>query len=275
MKTAFQDLIYRAKNHHISAYAAQIAFFFFLSLFPFIIVFITLAGNFLDIEMVNELFSGYLTLPTPIVVVLIDFLEVAQKQNLSVISLSFIAMLWSTSRAYYAISQAFSIAYNRPIVNHFIFERVKGIIYTAILALALTFAMVLPALTRPIVVWILELMQINEVWSFLIIVVKWIFYVLLLTIVLSMTYYWIPQRKQSFILILPGTFFSLFSWWAIATLFNLIVLRFARFSLVYGTLASVAIMMLWLYNFSNTLIIGAEINGIFLEHSDKAKQKQG
>lgn len=257
---AIDLIIKRTRRHHNSAFAAQIAFFFFLSLFPFIIVFITIAGSMLDVSSVSATIAEMTTIPMPVKDMIIEFVNVANNQNVSILSISFLTILWATSRAYYALSHAFNMAYGLDLAPNALIERFKGLAYTGFLAIALTLAMLLPTLTRPIVEFALSYIQVPPFWSTIILVVKWSFYVLILSAILSTSYYIIPKQKFPFNKVWPGTLFTLCAWWVEANVFNLIVVRFSKFSLVYGTLATVAVMMLWLYTLSGTLIVGAEIN---------------
>lgn len=259
------QLVDRTRRHHNSAFAAQIAFFLFLSIFPFIIVFITIAGNMLDISYVSTTISELTTIPTPVKVMILEFVMVANNQHLSILSLSFVTILWATSRTFYGLSHAFNMAHGLDLAPNILIERLKGLAYTGCLAIALSLAMLLPALSRPVVEFALSFIQLPPFWSTIILIVKWSFYILVLTVILSTSYYIIPKERFPFKSVWPGTFFTLCAWWVEANVFNLIVIRFSKFSLVYGTLATVAIMMLWLYTLSGTLIIGAEINAMIKE----------
>lgn len=260
-----KNVLERTKRHHNTAFAAQIAFFFFLSLFPFIIVFITLAGNMLDVNEVQLAIQNMAGIPDQIRSLVLDFVTLANDQNISILSVSFIAILWSTSRAYYALSHAFGMAYGLKSSPNYFLERFKGLIYTSALVMALTIAMLLPAISEPLINWAMDMIEVPRVWTAVILGVKWTFYIIVLYGVLSVSFFFIPQRKRGYNMVWPGTVFTMVSWWLVANVFNLIVLRFTRFSLIYGTLATVAVMMLWLYTLANTMIIGAEINAVYRE----------
>ncbi|MCK8058299.1 MULTISPECIES: YihY/virulence factor BrkB family protein [unclassified Fusibacter] len=267
--TFIKEMMKRTNMHHVTAFAAQMAYFFFLSVFPFIIVFVTIAGNMLDVSEVSNWLIEFRGIPEAIKKLVLDFVEIANQSQLPIVSTSFLFILWSTSKAYYAMSHAFNIAYGAKSSPNYLIERVKGLVYTLMLVMGLLGAIVLPVFTKNVLTAILDLVKFPIEWAFGAVVLKWVFYVLFLFSILSGTYYAIPFRKRSFKSILPGTLFTMVAWFITANVFNLIILRFARFSLVYGTLASVAIAMIWLYFMSSSMIYGAEINALIEKNKNK------
>lgn len=66
-----------------------------------------------------------------------------------------------------------------------------------------------------------------------------------------------PARKRW---IYPGIAFALFSWMAISVGFSKFVQAFGRYNETFGGLASVIILLIWLWLTAMVIIIGAEIN---------------
>ncbi len=263
-------LIERTRKHHNSAFAAQIAFYFFLSMFPFIIVFITTIGNMLDVSHVVYSLQASTTLPTQVKELLLDYIQVANDQHFSILSLSFLTILWATSGAYYALSHAFGMAYGIEYAPNLIVERVKGLLYTAVLSIAIAIAIVLPSLSQKIIEQWITYAKLPESWLTIILVFKLFLYICALGGILSASYYIIPKQKFLYRTVWPGTFFTVVAWYTESHVFNYFVLRFSKFSLIYGTLSTVVIMMFWLYTLAGTLIIGAEINAYLLEQKNVA-----
>lgn len=63
-----------------------------------------------------------------------------------------------------------------------------------------------------------------------------------------------------------GALFSSVTLVGVSILFSYFIGLSSRYSLVYGSLASVIIMMLWLYVCSNVIIIGGIVNRLYNEH---------
>jgi membrane protein len=58
----------------------------------------------------------------------------------------------------------------------------------------------------------------------------------------------------------PGTVTALVCWLAVSWGFGLYVVSMASYALYYGSLAAVAVMLIWLYLTSLSLVVGAEVN---------------
>jgi len=69
----------------------------------------------------------------------------------------------------------------------------------------------------------------------------------------------IPNRKVSFRTALKAALFTSLLWEAAKQLFGWYVLHLGRFSIVYGSLSTLAIFFLWIYYSSAILLLGGEI----------------
>jgi membrane protein len=69
----------------------------------------------------------------------------------------------------------------------------------------------------------------------------------------------IPNRNVSFRTALKAAFFTSLLWEAAKQLFGWYVLHLGRFSIVYGSLSTLAIFFLWIYYSSAILLLGGEI----------------
>ena len=73
-----------------------------------------------------------------------------------------------------------------------------------------------------------------------------------------------PNLKLSCRQVLPGACFSFVSWIVISVAFSFYVDNIARYSLLYGSLGTIIVLMLWLYMTSTTLLLGPVLNHILL-----------
>jgi membrane protein len=58
----------------------------------------------------------------------------------------------------------------------------------------------------------------------------------------------------------PGTITAVVCWLAVSWVFGLYVVSMASYALYYGSLAAVAVLLVWLYLTSLSLVLGAEVN---------------
>jgi membrane protein len=73
--------------------------------------------------------------------------------------------------------------------------------------------------------------------------------------------------------VLPGAVVTVTLWALVSALFSLYVRTLARFATLYGGLATVAMLLFWLWLLALALLAGAEINAALEEESDPASQR--
>jgi membrane protein len=67
----------------------------------------------------------------------------------------------------------------------------------------------------------------------------------------------------------PGAITAVACWLAVSWVFGIYAVSMASYALYYGSLAAVAVMLIWLYLTSLSLVVGAEVNAM-LERGDAA-----
>ena len=58
----------------------------------------------------------------------------------------------------------------------------------------------------------------------------------------------------------PGALAAVASWLVVSWFFGLYVVSMSSYALYYGSLAAVAVMLIWLYLTSLSLVVGAQVN---------------
>lgn len=61
---------------------------------------------------------------------------------------------------------------------------------------------------------------------------------------------------------IPGAVFVTLGWITVSLAFSFYVNNFANYSRIYGSLATIFVLMTWLYISSIIIIIGGEINSV-------------
>ncbi len=84
----------------------------------------------------------------------------------------------------------------------------------------------------------------------------------------------VPNLRLTFRQVLPGALLSFGSWVLISLGFSFYVDKIARYSLLYGSLGTIIVLMLWLYLTSITLLLGPVLNHILLLRSGILKPRR-
>ncbi len=283
-KTGFgqpiQPLIKAAKDFNEDDglyYAAALTFQVFFSLFPFLFFLLALLGalnipDFLDclIEQAQAVLPG---LVTGVVEQTVEQIR-GQAQGSSLLSLWIVITLWSASSAVrttmHALNVAYDIAEERPAWKRY----PLSILYTILLAVLVIAAVGLMLTGPEIAEWLAQQIGLGAVfvtlWAWLRIPAA----ILLLTIVLALVYYLFPNVDQPFRLITPGAVLAVVVWLAASFGFSFYVNNFASYSVIYGSLGTVIVLLVYLYITASVVLFGAEVNEqIYREFTEEGQNR--
>jgi len=91
--------------------------------------------------------------------------------------------------------------------------------------------------------------------------VGWLIVTGLITLFFAVIYYWAPDVKKScWRWLTPGSAIGIVLWIAASIGFRVYLHFFNNFSVTYGSLGAVIILLTWFYLTGLTLLLGAEIN---------------
>ncbi|BEP29764.1 YihY/virulence factor BrkB family protein [Helicovermis profundi] len=247
------------KEHHITAFSAQMAYFFTLSIFPFLIVIISLFGK-LSMKYYFKLDFIFNVVPKEASEIIRNYIsDLFLVNTTTLVPLTIIFALWSASKGVNSLMRSLNIAYDVKETRSFIKIKLLGMAYTAMISISLVIAIVIPSIGKSV----LDIFEsILEIPNFLLVIIKWSFYIVSINFVISSLYVLLPNKKVTFKSVMPGTIFAILGWFIISKGFSLFATNFHNFSLIYGSLTAIIILMIWLYISSMILMVGGEINAI-------------
>lgn len=256
------ELYQRILNHDVISYSAQSAYYLMLAIFPFLILILMLL-TLLGLDHLDETEKILSFLPREITPVIKEYLNYSKELSTSVFSPLLISSVIISSGAITSFAKAFNIANDikegRPFLKQFFLSAFFLVSLVGIFTLSLFLS-------------VLGLELINEIFRRFGIegisgsTFKWtIFFinVLISFLIISLMYYVLPAKKTGLKQSLPGAFFATSGIALITNLFGFFVHNFTRYSMVYGSLSSVIMLLIWLFFCSFILIVGEEINVIY------------
>ncbi|MFC4388868.1 YihY/virulence factor BrkB family protein [Gracilibacillus marinus] len=260
--TFFKDLFKRIGDDDVSGLAAQLSYFFLLSLFPFMIFLVTLVAYlpFSDLDMINFI-SRYA--PEEIVTMIDENIsQIMDGRNGGLLSIGIIGTLWSASNGINALMRAFNHAYNIDEKRSFVVARGISILLTIAMVFVIIIALLLPVFGRAIGEYLFSFIGLSEdfisVWGTL----RWVISSVIFFIVLSALYLLAPSKRVYFKHVYIGAIFATVFWQLTSLAFSFYVSSFSNYSATYGSLGGVIILMLWFYLSAMIIIIGGEINAL-------------
>jgi membrane protein len=248
--------------------AAQLAFYFFLALFPALLFLVALI-SFLPIDGLLNGITSMLARVAPgdvIGIVQEQVLKIAHDQNTGLLTLGMLGTIWSMSSGMDAIvstlNQAYDIQEGRPWWKRKATAVGLTIALAAFIVVSMALVMVGPTLGGKVAEWFGLGPAFTMAWNIL----RWPVVFSLVTLGIAVIYYYAPDAEQEWIWITPGSILATFLWLVISIGFKFYVTRFASYNATYGAIGGVIVLMLWFYVSSLAVLAGAELNAE-IEHA--------
>ena len=261
------DFLKKCSDDHVGAFGAMSAFFILLSIFPFMIFLLTLTRYipFSKDDIIVILTRMISFEEGSLIKSIVN--EIYRKTGTTVSAISIIAALWSSSRGVYSIVIGLNSVYDIDENRNYFAIRLFSLVYTLLFALMISVMLVMWVFGNslysyflqkfPFVVPILGYFMHKRI----------IFSLIFLTLLFMIIYKWIPNRVSSFRKQFPGALIATLGWVAVSVGCSIYMDNFTNFSYIYGSMAGIMILLLWLYFCMSMVFYGAEVN-YFLENKD-------
>ncbi len=278
------DSAYWTIMHDGVEHAGYMAFLGLLSFFPFLVLFVALSGlidpGVLSAELVKQFQE---LVPEHIVKVLAPRIdEITSGPPQDVLTVAIIGVLWTASSIVEGTRTILNRVYHVHTPPAYILRRLLSLVQMLIFTGVLT-AVMLMLVVGPLV-WggVKMLLHLppeffQAQWNYL----RYGVSGGMIFIVVAMSYYTLPNIKQLWLRVVPGTLAVMIGWFAAAEVFSLYLQHFNQINLVYGSLAGIIAALVFMYVISVIYIFGAEFNyfldkayGFKFEEREKLPQKK-
>jgi len=255
-----KNLYRRIDDTDVFGLAAQLAYFFLLSLFPFLVFLITLLGYLpIDEQSFIVLIERYA--PAEITELInTNINQLVNAQNGGLLSIGILGTLWSASNGVNALTKAFNRAYEVEEDRTFIVARLIAIALTIAMIVVICIAFLLPIFGKMIGVYVFSMFGLSDnfisVWNTL----RWIISSAVFFIVLLALYKLAPNKKILLRNAMWGAIFATVGWQLVSLAFSYYVSTIGNYSATYGSLGAVIILMIWFYISGIIIITGGVIN---------------
>lgn len=248
--------------------AAQLAYYFFLALFPALLFLISLASFFPVANLMDEVVStlGRVAPPDVLKFLMDQMQKLSNQDNGGVLTFAFLFTLWSSSGAMTSIISTLNAAYDIGEGRPWWKVRLTAIALTVGVALFILVSATLviagPELAEKVAAWLHLGNAFALTWK----IVQWPVILILVITAVALVYYFAPDADQYFVWITPGAVFATMLWIAASLGVRFYVANFGSYNETYGALAGVMILLLWFYVSGLCILMGAEMNAE-IEHA--------
>lgn len=180
--------------------------------------------------------------------------------NTTVIFFVILSIIWAAGRGFVSLIDGLNAVFDIKEQRNWIKIRLYAILYTIIFLIIIVVCIVIYVLgyrihdivsvKAPFIGGIID--KILQFRSLIVVFV--------LTLLFTFLYVAIPNRHTKIKRQIPGALFSAVGWTGFSFFFSLYVKYSARISIIYGSLTTIVLVMLWLYTCMYMFLMGAEVN---------------
>ena len=244
--------------------AAQLAFYFFLSLFPALLFLVALIG-YLPLEdtlarMLTRLGS---VAPGEVVTLLRAQLEeLVLGSHGGLLTLGIAGAIWSSSAAMLSLINALNHAYDVEERRSWWKQRLVAILLTIAGAVFIVLSLVLVLAGPGAAAWVAGWFHLAPVFALVWAVARWPLMLSLIVFAIDLVYRFGPNRRGGWAWVTPGALLATGLWILSSFAFKFYVANMAQFNATYGAIGGVVVVLLWCYVSGLAILVGAELNGV-------------
>lgn len=257
----------------ISVYGSSTCYFIVLSLFPFLLLILSLLRyTGLGVEHLTQLVAN--VVPAALMPG-VERLIVSTYRSSSgtLVSLSAVIALWTASRGVYGILMCLNAVYDVEEDRSLLYTRTVSILYTFAFVVVLLLTLVLNVFGNTIIehistergaLWLLDRA----------VDLRFTLMLLMQTLLFTAVFMVFPNKHNRFLESLPGAILTSLGWIVFSNLFSLYLEYFPNYANIYGSLSAVALGMLWLYSCINIVFYGGVLNHQITLFRNRRKEKK-
>jgi membrane protein len=238
--------------------AAELAFFFLLSLFPFLIFLVSIvglvsAGSALQTHLVHWLTQAMPDSASGLVRNIAE--QTTNRSDSGKLSFGIVFALWTASSGMVAVIDGLNIAFDIKEPRSWIKQRLTALWLTVSMGMFMLLAVAIILFGSQLARWTGG--NAGGFWQ----VLEWCVAVLLVILAFATVYRYAPNKvDQSWKWMTPGAVVGVLLWLAASIGFRAYLMYFGNYSATYGSLGGVIVLMLWFYVTAIAVLLGGEVD---------------
>jgi len=267
VKQFVKRLAHELYNDNITDIGAMMAYYAILALFPMLVFVVTLALLVLPEETVMQgLGMATHAMPFSARDVLTGQVTSLMKNAHAGFAIgSAVFALWGASRGASSMTGALNAMFNKVETRPWWRRQVIAIAVTLGVALAVVLALGLLVVGPAAGHWIADRFGLSHAFDGAWNIGRWVGAGLLVMLVWSVLYKFLPNTKAPFRIFTPGAVIGVLLWLGISYGFGFYIGRFNSYATTYGALGGGIIFLTWLWLSNIALLFGAEINDVLAD----------
>ncbi len=269
------DMIRRYYVHDVARDSAALTYYLLFAIFPLLIFVSTLLGVLeLDIASITAVLAPIL--PSDVVDIIRTYLEyVAANQSRQLLWFSLVFSIWFPMRSTGCLMHSLRKAFGRSAPENILLGQLRTLLFTIWMIFVIGLTLALVVVGRRALYFLSGFLPLSEtfisVWGYL----RFIILGLVMAISLGILYQLALGQRRPLREVLPGVGSSLAAWLLLSMAFSYYVENMARYAQLYGSIATIVVVLLWLYMSGQILILGAELSASLIHRKKHAAPSSG
>lgn len=257
----YKILFKNMEEDHVSESSAQCSYYTMLSFIPFIILVITLI-QYTGVNSQTMFYALSRIIPSSMNEMVLSIVQEVYSKSIGTISISIIFTIWSAGRGLFALTKGLQNVYktNEEKSASYVYLRVKSIIETIIFIILISVGLTLLVFGNSLRAIIQERFGGLKNYNTLSLILTQFGFVLATFVIFLLLYKFMPKHKVTIKSQVYGALFGAIMLNIISFIFSNYLKIFKGFSITYGSLTTLMLIMMWTYACFYTVFLGAELN---------------
>ena len=257
-------LLRRWFDHHVARDSAALTYYLLFALFPLLIFLNNLVGLLsYDLDALLAMLAR--VVPRDVVDLLGQYLVyVSRVSSRTLLWFSAVFTIYFPFRAANALFLSVRKAYGAGMPTGFVRYQLRVLLFTLLLIVAIFFSVFASTIGNRVLDFVSGYIYLSDLsirlWSRL----RFVFIGAVMFAVIAILYALALDKHPAKRGIWPGVLTALVAWIVVSMLYSLYVERAANYSVIYGSIGTIIVLLLWLYLTAALLIMGAEFNSVLL-----------
>ena len=269
------DMVQRYYAHDVARDSAALTYYLLFAIFPLLIFISTLLGLLeLDIAYITSVLEPLF--PADVLNVVRSYLEyVSANPSRQLLWFSLVFSIWFPMRASGCLMHSLRKAFGRSAPESLWRSQLRILLFTVWLIVVIAVTLCLVVVGRTVLEFVGRFVSVTEAfitaWSSL----RFVVLALVMVVTLVLLYMLSQGQRRPLREVLPGVASSLAAWMVLSMAFSYYVEHVGQYSVLYGSIATVIVVLLWLYMSGQILILGAEFSAALTEKRKTAAPRGG
>lgn len=251
--------------------AAGLCYFVFFSIFPMMLLLVSVTGYFLTaeqamlqaVQLTHQVFpqqQGFL----------LGILQGVMENRSTASLFGTATLLWSAKNIFQSLGQALNIIWKVPTDRGIIKENALAVVLSLSVGILIFLTSVSYAVLLAIMNFRFPVLGLSP--SDIPGIVFLIFNILpvtLVALILTALYTILPNRRMALHQVLPGAVAAAALWEVLRRAFSYYLEHMSKFDAVYGSISGIVGFMLWIFISANVFLLGAEVAWVLNQHAEK------